>query len=108
MNHKPAIKVVTREEIRQQLDDLMNQVIDHGVQISVEDDGEAVAGLISANDLARLRQYEEEIAHGEELLKRMRQPFEHLDSKQIEDDVEEIVAEVRRELREKFKASAGQ
>lgn len=93
-------RTVSRRDILEQIDELLRQVSNGETQISVEDEGETVAAIISGSDLARLRRYDSQIAAGEAVLERMRRPYRDIDPEQIERDVALVIEEVRREQRD--------
>jgi antitoxin (DNA-binding transcriptional repressor) of toxin-antitoxin stability system len=94
---EPIMKSVSRDDIQHQIEQLLSQVAQGDTQVSVEEQGKTVAAIISGSDLVRLRRYDREVAEGEAILKRMRQPFRDVDPEQIERDVAAVIEEVRRE-----------
>ena len=97
---EPTMKTVSRNDIQQQIEQLLSQVAQGDTQVSVEEQGQTVAAIISGTDLARLRRYDRDIAEGEALLSRLREPFRDVDPEQIERDVAAVIEEVRREQRQ--------
>ena len=93
---EPTTKIMKASDARQQFSQRLNQVFRGESRILVEKSGIPVAAIISAVDLERLRQMEEEEPKA---LTRMRSAFSGLTEKQIIQEVAEVVGEVRAERR---------
>ena len=94
-------RTISRSDIREQIEQLLDQVAEGETQIDIQVDGETVAGIVSGRDLDSLRRYEREVSKAEELFERLRRPFKEVDPDQIQRDAANVIAEVRHEHRER-------
>src|SRR5262245_55103002 len=60
--NNPMTETMKASDARQQFSDVLNRVYRHEARVVVERSGIPVAAIVSAEDLARLRQYDEERA----------------------------------------------
>lgn len=95
-----TLRTISRGDIQDQIDQLLDQVADGETQVSIESDGETVAGIVSGRDLDNLRRYEREVADAEALFERLRRPYREIDADKIQQDVASVIADVRSEHRE--------
>jgi prevent-host-death family protein len=86
-------------DVRSQLNQLVNRVYRRETRVIVEKSGIPVAGIVSAEDLRRLKQLDVEIAERWRVLEAMRAPFRDVPSEEIEREADRALAEVREEMR---------
>jgi len=86
-------------DVRSQLNHLVNRVYRRETRVIVEKSGIPVAGIVSAEDLRRLKQLDAEIAERWRVLEAMRAPFRDVPSEEIEREADRALAEVREEMR---------
>ena len=91
---EPTMKTVNRDEAQQQFDQLINQVAQGKTRTLIEEDGQTVAALISAEDLKRFQLYEDF-----RVLEEFGKAFEDQTPEQIEREVAKALREVRADKR---------
>jgi prevent-host-death family protein len=92
---------MTISEVKSRLSSLVKAVSSQETRVLIEKDGVSVATLISIEDLQRLITFEREQAERFAVIERMREAFGDVPSEQIEQDVVDII----RELRDKDEAA---
>jgi prevent-host-death family protein len=92
---------MTISEVKSRLSSLVKAVSSQETRVLIEKDGVSVATLVSIEDLQRLVTFEREQAERFAVIQRMREAFADVPSEQIEQDVVDII----RELRDKDEAT---
>jgi len=94
--NEPMTQTLKASEARQQFSQLLNQVFRKQTRVIVERSGIPVAAIVSADDLRRLKQYDQERAQRFQVLDQMREAFKDVPAEEIEREVARAVEEVRR------------
>jgi prevent-host-death family protein len=84
-------------DVRGQLNSLVNRVYRHEARVIVEKSGIPVAGIVSADDLARLDRLDQERAERFAVIDEMRAAFQGVPAEEIEREADRSLAEVRAE-----------
>lgn len=92
-------QVIKASEARQQWSQLLNKVYRRQTRVVVEKSGIPVAAVISAEDLDRLTQLEEQRKQRFRSLDQMRNAFKNVSVEEIERETTKAIAEVRAERR---------
>jgi prevent-host-death family protein len=95
----PATETMKISDVRSGLNKLVNRVYRHETRVIVEKSGIPVAGIVSADDLERLRRLDEEDREAWEILEGMRAPFRDVPPEEIEREAERALAQVRAAMR---------
>lgn len=82
-------------DVRSNWSQLLNKVFKEQTRVIVEKSGIPIAAVISAEDLSRLTQLEEERNERFKVIDRMRAAFKDIPDDEIERQVDKAVAEVR-------------
>ena len=93
-------QVMKASEARAQWSQLLNKVFRNQTRVVVEKSGIPVAAVISAQDLQRFTQMEEQRAKKFAVLDRIGEAFEDVSEKEIEKQVKKAISEVRAENRQ--------
>ncbi len=94
-------------DVRSQLNKLVNRVYRKETRVIVEKSGIPVAGIVSPEDLRRLRELDEDLAERRRVLEAMRVPFRGVPAEEIERETERILAELRDEDSQHRQAATG-
>ena len=86
-------------EVRAQWSQLLNKVFRNQTRVVVEKSGIPVAAVISAEDLQRFTQMEEQRAKRFEVLNRIGEAFKDVPEKELNRQVKKAINEVRAEKR---------
>ncbi|OGD87550.1 hypothetical protein A3A54_00495 [Candidatus Curtissbacteria bacterium RIFCSPLOWO2_01_FULL_39_62] len=86
-------------EVRAQWSQLLNKVFRNQTRVVVEKSGIPVAAVISAEDLQRFIQMEEQRAKRFEVLNRIGEAFKDVPEKELNRQVKKAINEVRAEKR---------
>ena len=81
-------------DVRQQWSQLLNKVFRNQTRVIVEKSGIPVAAVISAEDLARLTQLEEQRRERFKAIDRMREAFKNIPAEEIEREVSKAIKQV--------------
>src|SRR3989344_8235512 len=92
-------QVMKASEVRAQWSQLLNKVFRSKTRVVVEKSGIPVAAVISAEDLRRFTQLEEQRARRFEVLDRIGEAFKDVPEKEIDREVRRAINEVRAEKR---------
>ena len=87
-------------EVRAQWSQLLNKVFRDKTRVVVEKSGIPVAAVISAEDLQRFTQMEEQRARRFKVLDRIGEAFKDVPEKEIDREVKKAISEVRAEKRQ--------
>ena len=93
-------QVMKASEARAQWSQLLNKVFRNQTRVVVEKSGIPVAAVISAQDLQRFTQMEEQRAKKFAVLDRIGEAFKDVSEKEIEKQVKKAISEVRAENRQ--------
>ena len=94
-------QVMKASEVRQQWSQLLNQVFRNETRIVVEKSGIPVAAVISAEDLDRFIQLDEQRKKRFKALDRMREAFKNASPEEIEREIKKAITDVRTKKRYK-------
>jgi prevent-host-death family protein len=100
------IETVKASEARQHFSELVNRVHETGSRVMIEKNGAAVAGLVSRRDMLRLAQIDADRASERAALDRLRSGFDDISEEEMEREIANAIAKVRREARTSRKAEA--
>ena len=92
----PMTETINASQVRQQWRRLINKVFRGETRVVVEKSGIPVAAIISAEDLRRLNQLEDERRQRFAVLERTWTAFEDVPPEQLEAEVERAVREMRK------------
>ncbi|MDQ3692261.1 MAG: type II toxin-antitoxin system Phd/YefM family antitoxin [Chloroflexota bacterium] len=101
---RPPTHTMKATAARQQFASVINRVARKEARVLVEKSGVPVAGIVSADDLARLDRLDAEDREAWAVLAAMREPFQGVPPEEIEREADRIVAEDRAENRRRWKA----
>lgn len=90
-------QVMKASDVRQQWSQLLNKVFRNQTRIVVEKSGIPVAAVISAEDLQRFVQMEEQRSEKFKALDRIREAFKDVSVNEVEDEITKALSEVRAE-----------
>ncbi len=93
-------QVMKASDVRAQWSQLLNKVFRSKTRVVVEKSGIPVAAVISAEDLQRFTQMEEQRARRFEVLNRIGEAFKDVPEKEIEREVKKAISQVRSEKRQ--------
>ncbi len=94
-------QIMKASDVRQQWSQLLNNVFRNQTRVVVEKSGIPVAAVISAEDLKRFTQLEEQRAERFKALDKIREAFKDVSPSEIEEEVGKATAQVRAEKRSK-------
>lgn len=97
----PTMKSLTLSDAREHFAEVLAQVSRGETRIRVEKSGEPVAGIVSAPDLERLTQFEEERAKDFAILDEISEAFKDVPAEEIEREVARALAATRARRRAK-------
>ena len=100
-------QVMKASEARQQWSQILNKVFRGQTRVVIEKSGIPVAAVISAEDLQRFTQLEEQRKERFKVLDRMREAFKDVDPTEAEEEITKAILEVRAE-RQSQKASVNE
>lgn len=95
----PMTQTMKISDVKSKLSSLVNEVYRKETRVLVEKSGIPVAAIISANDLARLAQLEQERAQRFEVIDRVRDAFQDVPAEEIEQETDRIIAGIRADNR---------
>jgi len=96
-------QVMKASDVRAQWSQLLNKVFRSKTRVVVEKSGIPVAAVISAEDLQRFTQLEEQREERFKALDKMREAFKDVPPEEIEREVKRAISQVRAEKRSKGK-----
>jgi prevent-host-death family protein len=88
----------TISDVKNRLSSLVNEVYQHETRVLVEKSGIPVAAIVSAEDLMRLSQLEQDREALFAAIDRMREAFKDVPPEEIEREADRAVAELRGKL----------
>lgn len=95
----PVTQTMKASDARQNSSRVLNEVFRGKTRVLVEKSGIPVAGIVSARDLERLRQLEEQRERDFAVIDEIREAFKDSPDDETEREVENAVASARRKLR---------
>ena len=98
---EPVYETLSASELQEHLSELLERAGRGQVRIVVEQDGSPAAALISAHDLEWLRFFEKQWAERFAFIDAIHARNADVDPEQVEQDVAEVIAEGRRQQRER-------
>lgn len=104
---RPTTETMKISDVRGQLNKLVNRIYRNETRVIVEKSGIPVAGIVSADDLERLRRMDEEDREAWAVLEAMRRPFRDVPSEEVERETDRILKEMREEDRRQRRAATG-
>jgi prevent-host-death family protein len=106
--HETQIPTQTMKitDVKNQLSNLVNRVYRNETRIIVEKSGIPVAAIISARDLKRFSNLEEERAERFKIIDEIREAFKDVDPEEIERETDRIIAEIRAENQDRVAEAA--
>jgi prevent-host-death family protein len=93
----PITRAMKASETRQQWSQVLNRVFRRQLRVVVEKSGIPVAVIISADDLERFRNLEEERARDFSVLDEVNEAFKEVPDEEIDREVARALADVRAE-----------
>lgn len=90
-------QVMKASDVRQQWSQLLNNVFRGKTRVVVEKSGIPVAAIISAEDLKRFTQLEEQRNERFKALDRMREAFKDVPTDEVERELDKALTQVRSE-----------
>lgn len=90
-------RTLKASDVRAQWSQLLNKVFRNQTRVIVEKSGIPVAAVISAQDLTRLTQLEEQRKERFSVIDRMREAFKDVPTEKIEKEVSRAIKQVRAE-----------
>src|SRR5215216_4791596 len=97
---EPMTQTMKISEVKNTLSSLVNQVYRKETRVLVEKSGIPVAAIISADDLRRFAQLEQEREERFAVIDRMREAFQDVPAEEIEAETDRIIARNRAAHRE--------
>lgn len=96
---EPVTRIMKASEARQKFSEVLNQVFREETRVIVEKSGIPVAAIISVDDLKQLARLEQQRQRDFSVLDEIGEAFKDLPPEEIEREVANAVASVRRENR---------
>ncbi len=94
-------EVMSASEVRQHFGEVVNRVARGEGRVIVEKHGAPAVGLVSMDDLRRLRDRDAEIEARKKLVERVRAHFDDVPDAELEREIENAFDEMRQERRQK-------
>ncbi len=98
-SREPLTKTLKTTEARQQWSELLNEVFKGETRIVVEKSGVPVAAIVSAEDLARMTEYERKREERFKILDKIGAAFKDIPLEELEREVDKAVAQAREDIR---------
>lgn len=99
---------VKASEARQHFSELVNRVHETGERVVIEKHGAIVGGIVSRDDLRRLRAFDAMKADANAALDRLQSAFMGIPKDELERQIEKAITETREEMREERRARSKQ
>jgi prevent-host-death family protein len=103
---EPITQTMKASQARQEWSQLLNKVFRRETRVIVEKSGIPVAAIVSAEDLKRLTQWEEQRRERFKALEATQEAFKDLPDEEIERELERAIAQVRQANRERKQRAA--
>ncbi|MBA2469734.1 MAG: type II toxin-antitoxin system Phd/YefM family antitoxin [Chloroflexia bacterium] len=95
----PELRVMSASEVRQHFGDVVNRVARGECRVIVEKHGAPAVGLVSMDDIRRLRSQDELFERRASLVERVRAHFDDVPDAELEREIEQAFDEMRQERR---------
>jgi prevent-host-death family protein len=105
--HEPPTRAIDAEDAKRSWSETLSDVARTGKRIVVEQDGVAVAAIVSVRDLERLKQLDAERNERFKVFERIGAAFAHETEEESERFAALALAEVREEMRRERAAKSG-
>ncbi len=93
----PEPEIMSASDVRQHFGTVVNRVARGEGRIVIEKHGSPAVGIVSIEDIRRLRQMDEITSRRKRMLDEMRAPFKDVPTEELVREAEAAVAEVRAE-----------
>ncbi len=103
---EPMTQSMNASHVKRQFSELLTKVSHRETRVLIEEAGKPVAGLVSPDDLQRLNQLDAEWEEDWAVFDRIHARNRDKDPEEVERDVAEAIAEIRRKERAKRKPRA--
>lgn len=90
-------QVMKASDVRQQWSQLLNKVFRNQTRVVIEKSGIPVAAVISAEDLEKFVQMEEQRMEKFQVLDKIRENFKEVPASEVEDEIVKALSQVRTE-----------
>jgi prevent-host-death family protein len=87
--------VMSASEVREHFSEVVNRVARGEGRVIVEKHGTPAMGMVSMDDIRRLRNRDAEIAARRRLVEQFREPFADIPDEELETEIEKALAEVK-------------
>lgn len=91
----PEPRVMSASDVRQHFGDVVNRVARGEGRVIVEKHGAPTVGLVSMEDIRRLRNRDAEMEERRAFVKSFREPFKDIPDEELEAEIEKALAEVK-------------
>lgn len=98
--HEPTTQTMKISDLKDRLSSLVNRVYRKEARVLVEKSGIPVAALVSADDLARLTELDEQRSQDFAVIDRMREAFSDVPEEEIGREAARSLADARRRRRQ--------
>lgn len=96
----PDPEIMSASDVRQHFGSVVNRVARGEGRVVIEKHGSPAVGIVSIEDIRRLRQMDAELHKRRQLVEDIRSRFRDVDPEEIERETEKIFEEMRQEDRE--------
>lgn len=103
----PDPEVMSASDVRQNFGSVVNRVARGEGRVLIEKHGTPAVGIVSIEDIRRLRQMDEVTSRRERMLEAMRAPFRDVPTEELVREAEAAAAEVRDERRAERRRQQG-
>ncbi len=92
-------EVMSASEVRQNFGEVVNRVARGEGRVIVEKHGAPAVGIVSMEDVRRLRNRDDEIEARKKFINEFREPFKDIPDEELEAEIEKALAEVKEDRR---------
>lgn len=96
--------VMSASEVRQHFSEVVNRVARGEGRVIVEKNGTPAVGVVSMEDIRRLRTRDDQIAARKRFVEDFRAPFADIPDEELEFEIEKALAEVKEDRRRERRA----
>lgn len=100
-SHTSDPEVMSASDVRQNFGSVVNRVARGEGRVLIEKHGSPAVGIVSIEDIRRLRQIDEELRERRAMVEEIRSHFRDVDPEEMERETEKIFAEILEENRRK-------
>lgn len=108
VNPIPDPEIMSASDVRQNFGSGVNRVARGEGRVVIEKHGSPVVGIVSIEDIRRLRRMDEVTSRRKQMLEAMRAPFNEVPSEELVREAEAAVAEVRAERKAERRRQQGE